>query len=271
MTTAATKAISGFFILCTLFSCGGNDFHHGTWELGVENNTSTVCFLENGKLNWELSGIKVFDNMPYKTAWLTPEKITIRFGTLDDCEKLTMQRLTDNFCVACNYKCYIDENMIDEVFIARKNGYPLAAIPLPVQQTIILPNNLKGEFFIVYTCLEPGEPQTIIISDKGTGIAQTEPNLTQLFITNRIFKFQNMEASIPVMNSNQYGKKPGAEPDSVFNNSQFAIIQKGFNQSPRNDWNEKLNENISNHINIEYFEIIRPDAKNIRFSGESSN
>lgn len=121
--TEILKTTSLISIVFLLVSCSNRtEFYLGKWELNEENGISTLSLSENGKLNWDISGVRVFENMTYEAVETSRQNVDITAGQGGDCIKLTLQRLTKNQFMGWNYKCYIDENMIDEVFIARKMG-----------------------------------------------------------------------------------------------------------------------------------------------------
>jgi hypothetical protein len=252
------KTLTLISLAFLLISCTTNtDFYYGTWELNKENGFSTISLSESKKLNWNLSGIRIFENVPFEVVQISPQEIDIIAGKGDDCIKLTMQKLSDNLCIGCNYKCYIDENMIDEVFILRKNGARFEPIPKSKEETIILPIGYLGEFYIVYQNVNDNFTKPIQINEKGIGVSQANPDLKQLFNVNRIFKFEGQKVMIPIFNPNDYSIKMDVESEMTFNENEIVIIQKGFNQSGRNDWNKKFDEDVKDNLNIEYFEVRR--------------
>ena len=255
------KTKNFIYLLLILISCSNEpDFYFGTWELNNKNEVSTLTLSKNKTLNWAIHGIGVYEDLSFETIKVSPQKYDIFVGQGNDCIKLTMQRLTDNLSIGCNYKCYINENMIDEVFIARKNGHPIEPIPNPEQETIILPNSYIGDFYIIYQNTGDNPSNLIEINNKGIGINQGEPDLKQLFNTNRAFRIEGEEKHIPIANSNDFITMQSnvlLESISIFENNALVIIQKGFNQSGRNQWNEENDENVKDNLNIEYFEIRR--------------
>lgn len=118
-----------------------------------------------------------------------------------------------------------------------------------------MPDGYTGVFYIVYQDSERNPSSEIIIDDKGIGINPGEPDLKQLFNANRIFRFEGEERQISILNPNGYGKGLDAKSKSVLEDQGVVIVQKGFNQSPRNDWNTAYGENVKDKWNIEYFEI----------------
>jgi hypothetical protein len=252
------KTLTLISLAFLLISCTTNtDFYYGTWELNKENGFSTISLSESKKLNWNLSGIRIFENVPFEVVQISPQEIDIIAGKGDDCIKLTMQKLSDNLCIGCNYKCYIDENMIDEVFILRKNGTQIEPIQKPEEETIILPVDYLGEFFIVYYQIDNNPTNTIQIDHKGVGHNPGEPDLIQLFNANRIFRFEGQKEQIPILNPSDYTNQFNLNLNIDFNESDVIVIQKGFNQSGRNKWNKEFDEEVKDNLNIEHFEIRR--------------
>ncbi|MFB6342882.1 hypothetical protein ACE1ET_14235 [Saccharicrinis sp. FJH62] len=244
--------------LFILLSCSNkDDFYVGTWDLNKENGVSTVTFSENKKLNWDIIGTRVMDNMDFEAVKLAPNEYSITSSSGDVPVKLILQRLSKNQCIGCNYKSYVDENMIDEVFIARKNQHPMEPIPKPDQEVIILPEDYTGDFFIVYKYLADDQAGEIKIDDKGIGINKGKPDLKQLFNANRIFRFEGQKKNITIANPNDYGNFLNSNIDSLFKDEDILIIQKGFNQSGRAEWNKEHEEEVKNASNIEYFEVKR--------------
>lgn len=250
------KHISFILLLLISVSCNNrHDFYFGTWELNKENGLSTLTLSDNQKIDWNLGEMKIMENEDFTSFKLSPKKYNIVSGQGKNCTKLTMQRLSDNQCIGCNYKCWIDENMIDEVFIARKNQHPLESIQKPDKETIILPKNYEGDFFIVYQYSGDNQSKEIKINDKGIGINQGEPDLRQLFNANRLFRFKGHEKNITIANPNGYHGYLNPEFDSIFKDEEVIVIQQGINQSGRTAWNKEHDEKVSNHLNIEYFEV----------------
>jgi hypothetical protein len=246
-----------YLLLILTSSRNEPDFYFGTWELNKENEVSTLILSNDKKLNWDFFGTRIFENMPFEAVKISTQRYDILAGQGNDCLKLTLQRLTDNMSIGYNYKCYINENMIDEVFIARKNGHPIEPIPKPEQETIILPNGYIGNFFIVYHNTNDNASNIIYINNKGIGINTGDPDVKQLFNANRSFKYEGQTNLIPILNPNDYTiiKHSNGVLDSIRNDTELVIIQKGFNQSGRNAWNKEYDENIKDNFNIEYFEI----------------
>lgn len=118
--TTPMKTIAYLLIMFIYISCNTQpDFYFGTWELNKQNGLSTMSLSDSKVLNWYIAGIRIYKNMPFIVVQITPQKYNIVFGQGTDCIKLTLQRLTEHMSIGCIYKCYINENMIDEVFIAR--------------------------------------------------------------------------------------------------------------------------------------------------------
>ncbi len=256
--TPNMKPISFVLLILISISCNkNNDFYIGTWELNKENGLSTLTFSDNKKIHWNLGEIKILENEDFNTIKLSPNKFNILSGQGKNCTKITMQRLSDNQCVGCNYKCYIDENMIDEVFIARKNQHPQEPIQKPEKELIILPKDYEGDFFIVYQYSADNPSKEIKINEKGIGINQGEPDLRQLFNANRLFRFEGQEENITIANPNGYQGYFDPPSDSIYKDEKVIVIQQGINQTGRADWNKEYGEKVENKLNIEYFEIRR--------------
>lgn len=43
-----------------------------------------------------------------------------------------------------------------------------------------------------------------------------------------------------------------------FKDQGVVIVQKGFNQTPREEWNKIYGQNVANDLNVEYFEVVDP-------------
>ena len=251
------KSILLFTLLFILSSYDSKtDFYFGTWELNEKNGASTLTISKDLKLTLDFMGNRMDDFSDFKAIMISPNKFDILAGHDKNCEKFTLEKLSENQCLACNYKCYINENMIDEVFIARKDQHPIEPIQKPNEEVIILPPNYEGDFFIVYQYLDENQSREIKITDKGIGINKGEPDLKQLYNANRSFRFDNQEKIIPIANPKDY-KQSSKRFDNLFNDGDVIIIQKGFNQSGRNDWNKEHNQSIKDNLNIEYFTIRR--------------
>ncbi len=241
-------------LMTLLLSCNNNkdNFYIGTWELNKDNNISTLTIFNSDTLNWDWNGYRVFDKLDFNAIKLSDNQYNLVGGAKDSSIKITFQRLSDNQCIAYNYKRWINENMVDEVFLARKNKIPRIPIKIPNRETIILPLNYKGEFFIIYLNSAKNDKQVVIDKD-GIGINHGKPDFKQLFNSNRIFKFEDDNSVIPIANPNDYTNKQ--IDSSLLNDAKAVIIQEGFNQSGRDYWNKEQNKNISNDLNIEYFSI----------------
>ncbi len=230
-------------------------FYLGTWEISEENGVSTITISENQKLDWSIQGFKFLERRSFESKKAAPDTYHLFSRKENDCFKITMQRLTDDMCLGCSYKCHINDNMIDEVFIARKNGQPLQDIPAPEKETIVISEGFKGEFFIVYKEIEKHSLKQVEINEKGIGSNRGTPYLNQLFNANRVFVFEGLSAPIPVFNPNDYRKVLDANASLPFQENAVVVIQKGFNQSPRNQWELVHGIEVNDSLNIEYFEI----------------
>lgn len=243
-------------LLFVLFSCTDRDeFYVGKWELNEENGLSILTISENQTLDWTISGFKLYDNKSFESAKLSPDVYSLFSEKGNDCFKLTLKQLTADICLGCNYKCHINDNMIDEVFLARKNGQPLQDIPAPEKETIVIPEGFEGEFFIIYNEIENRSSKQVDINEKGIGINRGTPELKQLFNANRVFVLEGQEAAIPVFNPSDYRKVLDLNAAISVQENGVVVIQKGFNQSPRNQWEQAHGIAVNDSLNIEYFEI----------------
>jgi hypothetical protein len=145
--------------------------------------------------------------------------------------------------------------MIDEVFLARKNGHAVGSVDKPEAELIVLPDGYVGEFFIVYQDGEPDPSKLIYINDKGIGFNAGSPELRQLFNANRFFRYAGEKGHIPIVNPRDYKADVHSIPELVRGGAALVVVQKGFNQSGRAEWNEAHEEGIEDGLNIEYFEI----------------
>jgi hypothetical protein len=249
------KLMTLFLLLAFAISCNqSDDFYIGKWELNEENDVSTITLSVDNKYSWDFMGNKLFADIDFKAVNVDSEKYDILIGHGSDRRKITMEKLSDNQCIGCTYKIYINENMIDEVFIARKDQHFREPFPKPDNEVIILPNNYEGDFFIIYQNRKDNQQADIKINKKGIGINQGELNLRQLYNTNRTFRFIGHDKDIAIANPDNYSDK---KIDSIYKDEEFIVIQKGINQSGRKDWNRENNENIPNNLNVEYFELKR--------------
>ena len=158
-----------------------------------------------------------------------------------------------------NYKDYIHENMIDEIALAKLDKTNKCNISDTEVQNIILPENFKGDFYIVYNKTDNKQSEEIEISESGIGISN-KPDLLQLFNSQRRAKFSTSKRIIPILNPNQYGKMYLKSVNlEKYKDRDIVIIQHGINQSGRKHWNEQNNYLVNNNINIEYFECITID------------
>jgi len=252
------KFTSIILLLFIAISCDNSAaFYIGKWELNKENGVSTRTLTADNKLSWDFMGNKIIEDVNFNVVRITSLKYDIICGQGKDRIKMTMQKLSNNQCIGCTYKFNIDENMIDEVFIARKDQHPRESIPKPDNEVIILPKDYEGDFFIVYQYSANNQSTEIKINKKGIGINQGEPNLKQLFSANRTFRFEGRKKDITIANPNGSHDYSDIEIDSIFKNEENIVIQKGFNQSGRSSWNSENNENVPNNLNIEYFEVKR--------------
>lgn len=250
------KTILFLFLLFISLSCSNSpDFYIGTWELNEDNGLSSLTLSEDRKLNWDLRGTRVMEDEDFEAVQVSPQKYDIRTGLGEDCMKMTIQKLSNTQCIGCTYKCWIDENRIDEVFIMRKDNNPREPIPEPEEEVIVLPNNFEGDFFIVYDQRDANQTGKIRIDHHGVGINPGAPDLRQLFNANRIFKFEGHTKNITIANPNNYNENKNPDIDSLFRDEEVIVVQKGYNQSARNQWNEAHTQNAGNTLNIEYFEM----------------
>jgi hypothetical protein len=250
------KILFSILFLGVLFSCTTRtDFYVGIWELNKTNGASTLTLSESGELNLEIQKFAAYENLNYQAVEVTHDKADIIAGEGWDCIQLTLHRLTENLCIGNTYKCYIDGNMIDEVFLARKNGHAVGSVDKPEAELIVLPDGYVGEFFIVYQDGEPDPSKLIYINDKGIGFNAGSPELRQLFNANRFFRYAGEKGHIPIVNPRDYKADVHSIPELVRGGAALVVVQKGFNQSGRAEWNEAHEEGIEDGLNIEYFEI----------------
>ena len=80
--------------------------------------------------------------------------------------------------------------------------------------------------------------------------------MKQLFNSNRIFRYENIDKKLEIINPNSYrmGREKIDELMSI-QQSGFTILQQGVNQSGRDTWNKLNGLQIPENINIEYFKI----------------
>ncbi len=249
------KLTSIILLLFIAISCDNNaDFYIGKWELNKENGVSTRTLSADNKFSWDFMGNKIIEDVDFNVVRISSKKYDIICGQGKDRIKMTMQKLSDNQCIGCTYKCNIDENMIDEVFIARKNQHSQEPIQKPDNEVIILPKDYEGDFFVIYQNTDDNQQDNIEINNKGIGLKQGEPELRQLFNTNRTFRFKGQKKKITIVNPND---NQDILRDNSFKGEEVIVVQKGFNQSGRSSWNRENNENVPNNLNIEYFEVQR--------------
>lgn len=241
-----------------LLSCDNQaDFYYGTWELNKKDGVSTLTVSHDNKLTLDFMGVRVDDFLDFNSIRISPNKYDLLSGQGNECMNFTFERINENQCIVCNYKCWIDENMIDEVFVARKNRHPIEPIQKPSKEIIVLPQNYEGDFFIVYQDLDNYQTKEIIIPNNGIGINPSKPELKQLFNANRVFKFENDNKPLPIINPTDYTQRSNTKLESLLKTGESYIIQEGFNQSGRDYWNKEQNQNIKDNLNIEYFTIRR--------------
>lgn len=245
----------GAFLFATISCNVKDDFYYGTWDTNIENDVSTIKLYENNTISWNVRDFMFLENKKFKVSRLSPQKVSITSGVDKGCTKITMQKISKNQCIFYNYKCWIDENMVDEVAIARKNKKPLEQISKPEKQVILLPKDYEGEFFIVYQETQNSSLEKIIINDKGIGFNPGEPDFKQLFNANRVFKYEGQEDNIKLANPNNYRWDISQATDIRFKDNEVIVIQKGYNQYGRTLWNEDHKENVKNNLNIEGFEV----------------
>ena len=138
-------------IFIILISCKKeSDLIYGNWEVGEENGKSKIVIKPEGKISWTIGGYRYLDSESFTVSERTENKITLKGVVGDECFKLNFEIENENLALLSNYKCYIDENMIDEVSLARKNGTFDLKLVKPREEIIILPKEFKGNFYIVY-------------------------------------------------------------------------------------------------------------------------
>ena len=261
MTTRANtrqEKTKNIFLICFLlflFSCNSeNEFYYGTWKSKTQD--VTIELNKDSTITWKVSDIYFFENNPFKVVDKSSKQIKINVSTefpleidFESCSNKNEQ------CLITSYKSYINKNMIDEVILANKNGQ-VQHIKRPEIQTIQLPDSLNGEFYIIYK-EKKNQDSKIEINTNGIGYSLGKPDKLQLFNANRKFYFKNSSSNISIVNPDNYNHVN----DSCRVNNGIVVIQHGFNQSGRDMWNKENKMKIDENFNIEYFELIRKNAR----------
>lgn len=244
-------------IFIFLTSCNeGSEFIYGNWEIGKENRKSKIIIEPEGKISWTIGDIKYLEGESFTISEKKENRITLKGGSGNDCFKLIFELENENVSILSNYKCYIDENMIDEVALARKNGNLESKLKKPKEETIILPRGYKGEFYIVYNPDSNEELDTVRINERGIGYSNREPQLKQLFNANRIIRHEGSDKNIEILNPTSYNLGRMKKDKLIsMQHGECAILQIGINQSGRDSWNELNELEVAENINIEYFKI----------------
>lgn len=224
-----------FIVLLFLISCKPEiDSIYGTWEIGEKTGMSTVIIEPRNMISWIVQDFKVIDRQAF--AKLEDDnKITLSGGSEEDCFRLTFEFESDDQAIFSNYKCYIHDNMIDEIALAKRNGSVDSELSIPQKEVIILPNEFSGEFFIVYSIEKNSHCDTIKINDRGIGYCFRKPDCRQLLRPNRVFQFDQSDINTEMR--------------------KISVIQKGMNQSSRQQWNKSYGLDMAHYVNIEYFSI----------------
>lgn len=248
------------FSLCFLVACNSReDFFYGKWDLGYRNGHSVLTIREDKTADLVIQGAEYIKDTPFKIAEQSSNSVTIEIDEGNSCLRLTLHKANRNQCLGHNFKCYIDENMIDEVFLARRDGTPRREVAVPNKETITLPDNYRGEFFIIYQAEAHEHAKALAINENGYAYSKGIPQLEQLFNANREFRYSGKANEIKILNPNYYGingfKYLIENANSKMSADEIVIFQKGFNQATRNRWNSEHATTVNNNINIEYFEI----------------
>jgi len=231
---------------------------YGTWELGSKKGISQITINKDNTFLWKFNKNVIIDDSTFKVISSDSDKteMLIKHQKSGEANKLAFKSIDENSALIINYKDHIDSNMVDEIMLAKKDISLPSHLERPLKQEILLPKNFAGEFFIVYNHHSKKSAHTIRIDQNGIG-KNSSPDFIQLFNSNRLIRYSNSSKLIPIVNPNQYGLSfLSTNILSKFSDDKTVVIQLGFNQSIRENWITKTNYDLTNSINIEYFECL---------------
>lgn len=232
------------------------DFFYGEWDINEENLTARCIIKKNKTLSWTLNNFDLLVNEEFIVSEKAENKVTIEGEQGKKCFRFTFEKTDSNQALVCNYKCWIDKGMIDEVMVARKSVQEFQVSSKPNKEIISLPDGYVGKFHIIYDESNNRHSNKVVIDKTGIGYSQGEIQFKQLFNANRVFKYAKGGKEIPILNPKKYGCIEREELKNITRSSALGIIQLGYNQSAREYFNTDQNLKIRDNINIEYFEIV---------------
>lgn len=252
------KSLFYIFLLFVLSPIQKNDFIYGQWELGQKNGQSQFTISSDHKLTWKIGDFIYVNNEPFDIHMTENEQFVIQ--NLSDknegsCFKLVIEKENENLAILSIIKCHIHPSMIDEIALMRREGISLSRLKPPLHETIVLPEDLRGEFYLIYEGDSNKFQDHIQVNPQGLGIFKRNPNMKQFVQPNRTFKFIGHSEKIKILNA-ENNRNQNMDSNIQSTQKKMVIIQKGFNQTPRKTWNKKNKIVVPPHVNIEYFEIV---------------
>ncbi len=258
------RALTIIAIFIALSCSNRKDFLNGKWEIGNEEENVEFQITDDNRFTWSISGINIIDQSKFDRQYGNMNQVTIDIpeGKNAPCSRFTFIKQNENTLLVINYKCYINNQLVDEVFIAkRKNEKPIP-IKNSSHETIILPEGFIGNFYITYTEEFTKSIKNIEINNGGIGEGGV-PSYKQLFNSSRTFKYKNRNNEIAIVNPEHYGELY-LKPNQILKYSaeDTVIIQLGYNQDKREDWIDQTGIRLETNENVEHFKcMILKDLK----------
>lgn len=104
----------------------------------------------------------------------------------------------------------------------------------------------------------------MFIDSTRIGRTKNPEQIEQLFNPNRVFKREGDQKAIQILNEYVYQKQLNPEElEKIMLSikSKVVVLQKGYNQTPREGWNKKYGLKVEESYNIEYFELLVNEKK----------
>jgi len=244
------------FVLGLLFlhSCAiDNHDVYGTWY-STDSGDSKIAIGRDNEFTHSLNDFLVLDRVPYEIKSDQDGHFDVQLLESENARRYNFYFLNPSCAIVTTYKNHIHPLMIDELGVLKKSIKEVCEIELPQKERYVIPRNFEGYFYVIYS--ENTHDDEVKIENNGiarNGLAEE----LHLFNCNREFRFENADQNIQVVNPRRYGLL-GIDKNELISLSEtdIVIVQYGYNQSGRDGWNYDNKMNVSNSINIEYFEII---------------
>jgi len=254
------------FFLSQITSCTfleKSSFIVGEWEW----ERGTIEIDESHRLSFQLNnGISVFENDTVETADGSETYISLKVltdnGINAESNKLFPEfdffKIDENRMLVVSFKPWISQNRYDEIWTVWRKGSERKEInTFECAEEIVLADGHCGAFYIVYEdrsrLTKLCDHCDRIMKVEANGIAKVPggPCLTQLISPKRQFRYESSNVLLEFRSTERHNSlKELNESDSR------RVFHMGFNQEPRNNWNDEYSERIDG--NIEYFYVSCP-------------